>query len=353
MVSVCTRRRSLLFFIAVVAVGLVAVGTRVAPRPARAAAAPIPVVALPGYTVTVFARGNNTFFNPDPVMTSGNKLWVSYQNASAHDGTSGSSTVVEYNTVDGSIVRKVGVPGEVEGVRQDPASGLIWLTKNEDGGAALDTLNPNTGAVTPITLSPTPPAGFDDVYFTAGKVFAVNAHPPLDSAGVNHGAAVFQLTLKGTVATVKEILAGDAQALDTSTNTTVTLNLFDPDSLSADPAGDLVVGDQAGAEVVTVANPGTAQQTVRRAPTAVALDDTQWVPATSQKQRMYIADSAQNTIYAVDFPFVPGTVYTTSEDLDDDVVARWVGVWDQTTGKSIPVIIGTTKASGLVFGPKP
>jgi sugar lactone lactonase YvrE len=351
MLSVSAARRPMFLVIATLAIALAALGTRAAPRAARAAPAPIPVVALPGYTVHVFARGNNTFFNPDPVLTIGDKLWVSFQNASAHDGTSGSSTVVEYNSKDGTMVRSLSVPGEVEGLRRDPASGLIWMSKNEDGGAALDTLNPTTGVVTPISLSPTPPAGFDDIYFTEGRVFAVNAHPPLDSSGVNHGAAAFQLQLKGKVATVTEILAGDAQALDTTTNTTVTLNLFDPDSMSADPAGDLVITDQAGAEVVTVVNPGTPQQTVRRAPTAVALDDTQWVP--SANQRMYLADSAQNVIYSIDFPFVVGQVYTTSEDLDDDIVARWVGVWDQTTGKSIPVIIGTTKASGLVFGPKP
>jgi hypothetical protein len=351
MPSVFPGRRPLLLVVALAAVALVSVGTRAAARPASAATPGIPVVALPGYTVQVFARGDNTTFNPDPVMTVGDKLFVSFQNAAAHDGTSGSSTIVEYSSVTRAVIRRISVPGEVEGLRRDPATGLIWMSKNEDGGAALDTLNPANGVVTPITLSPTPPAGFDDIFFTEGKVFAVNAHPPLGSDGVNHGAAAFQLKLSGKVATVTEILAGNAQAFDTTTNTTVTLNLFDPDSMSADPAGDLVITDQAGAEVITVANPGTAQQSVRRAPTAVALDDTQWVPATNQ--RMYLADSAQNVIYAIDFPFVVGTVYTTSEDFDDDIVARWVGLWDQTTGKSLPVIIGTTKASGLVFGPKP
>jgi hypothetical protein len=332
---------------------LAALAIRVPSHVARAAAAPIPVVGLPGYTVSVFARGNNTFFNPDPVMTVGaGQLWVSYQNASAHDGTSGSSTIVEYNTSTHAIIRQISVPGEVEGLRRDPATGLIWMSKNEDGGAALDTFNATTGVLTPITLSPTPPAGFDDIYFTEGKVFAVNAHPPLGTDGVNHGAAAFELTLKGTVATVTEILAGDAQAFDTGTNTTVTLNVFDPDSMSADPSGDLIITDQAGAQVITVINPGTPQQTVQRVSTAVALDDTQWVPS-GPAQRMYLADSSQNVIYAIDFAFVPGQVYTTAEDLDDDTVARWTGVWDQTTGKSIPVLIGSVKGSGLVFGPKP
>jgi hypothetical protein len=351
MLTVGSVRRPLLV-IAVLAMTLVLLGSRAAPHAARAAGAPIPIVALAGYTVKVFATGGASFFNPDPVLTVGDQLWVSFQNAAAHDGTFGSSNVVEYNTRTGAVLRNLVVPGEVEGLRRDPATGLIWMSKNEDGGAALDTMNPTTGVVTHITLSPTPPAGFDDIYFTEGKVFAVNAHPPLGADGVNHGAAAFELRLTGTVATVREILAGTATAFDTTTNTTVTLNVFDPDSMSADPAGDLVITDQAGAEVITVVDPGTPQQTVRRAPTAVALDDTQWVPP-GAAQRMYLADSAQNVIYSIDFPFVPGQVYTTSEDLDDDIVARWVGVWNQTTGKSIPVMIGTTKASGLVFGPKP
>lgn len=348
--SVRPRR---LVFLAILALGLAAVGIRLPSHPARAATG-IPVVGLPGYTISVFARGNNSFFNPDPVMTVGSgQLWVSYQNAAAHDGTSGSSTIVEYNTSTHAIIRQISVPGEVEGLRRDPATGFIWMSKNEDGNAALDILNPTTGVLTPITLSPTPGAGFDDIYFTEGKVFAVNAAPHLGTDGVNHGAAAFELTLHGTVATVTEILAGDAQAFDTGTNTTVTMNVFDPDSMSADPAGDLIITDQAGAQVITVIDPGTPQQTVHRVSTAVALDDTQWVPPGSTPQRMYLADSAANVIYAVDFAFVPGQVYTTAEDFDDDVVARWVGLWDQTTGKSVPVIIGVTKLSGVVFGPKP
>jgi hypothetical protein len=353
MATVAFARRPLLLLIAMLAVVLASAGTFAARHAARAAAAPIPVVGLPGYQVSVFARGNNTFFNPDPVMTVGSsQLWVSYQNAAAHDGTSGSSTIVEYNTSTRAIIRQLSVPGEVEGLRRDPATGFIWMSKNEDAGAALDILDPANGVLTPITLSPAPPSGFDDIFFTEGKVFAVNANPPLGPDGINHGAAAFELTLKGTVATVTEVLAGDAQAFDTGTNTTVTMNVFDPDSMSADPSGDLIITDQAGAQIITVVNPGTPQQIVKRVSTAVALDDTQWV-ASGGPQRMYLADSAQNAIYAVDFSFVPGTVYTTAEDFDDDTVARWVGIWDQTSGKSVPVIIGVTKLSGVVFGPKP
>jgi hypothetical protein len=352
MLTVASLRRPLLLVVVALMAALVPVGTRAAPHVARAEAAPLPVVGLPGYHVGVFASGSQTLFNPDSVLAFGDRLFVGYQNGAAHDGSDGrSSTIVEYDTSTRSEVRRFSVLGEQEGLRRDPATGLIWASENEDANGALDTIDPATGKVTPITISPRPPSGFDDIFFTQGKAFAVNANPGLGSDGVNHGPAVFQLQLSGSTATLTTVLNGDAAALDTTTSSPITLNLTDPDSLTADPAGDLVVVDQGGTQIVTVANPATPQQSVTRAPVGTALDDTEWV--LQSNERMYIADSRVNVIYAVDFAFQVGTAYTTSEDLDDDTVAHWVGVLNQTTGRAIPVLIGVTKASGLAFGPKP
>jgi hypothetical protein len=91
----------------------------------------------------------------------------------------------------------------------------------------------------------------------------VNVFPAIDTIVVNNGKA--QLT---------PVLFGNATALDTTTNQTVTLNEIDPDSMSIDPAGDVVLLNQAGSEIVFLHKPGTPAQTVTRIPTGTQLEDT-------------------------------------------------------------------------------
>jgi hypothetical protein len=71
---------------------------------------------------------------------------------------------------------------------------------------------------------------------------------------------------------------GDASATDLITNSTVKLNEIDPDSMTIDPKGDLVLVNQAGSELVFISNPGTAQQSVSRLPVGDQLDDTVFAP---------------------------------------------------------------------------
>ena len=85
--------------------------------------------------------------------------------------------------------------------------------------------------------------------------------------------SVVSLTLNpnGTTFDVAPVLAGNAQALDSTPsiggspnptyNTLVTLALTDPDSEETDPKGNLVLDSQADGKLVFIDNPGTAQQT--------------------------------------------------------------------------------------------
>jgi hypothetical protein len=257
----------------------------------------LPVVALAGYDVGVFARGTSAYTHPDSVEADGQHIFVGYQNVTAKDGSDNkSSTVVEY-TLKGKVVRTFSVPGHCDGLRVDPSTHLVWATSNEDGNPALVTINPTTGVITPYHFAPTPHGGgYDDLAFTNGLAFIAASNPTLDSNGVNVFPALDEIKLlsNGNVM-LAPVLNGNATALDTTTNTQVTLNEIDPDSLTVDPQGDVALSNQAGSELVFLHHAGTPQQTVTRVPVGTQLDDTVW--ATAPHGRMLVADGTANIIY--------------------------------------------------------
>jgi hypothetical protein len=304
------------------------------------------VAALPGYSVSIFAQGTSAFSHPDSIVVDGDDVWVGYQNVTATDGTDGkTSTIVEYDRR-GRIERTFAIPGHNDGLRIDPATHLVWATSNEDANPALVSIDPATGVVTHFTFGPTAHGGgYDDMAFLDGKMFIVASNPTLNAAGVNVSPAIGEVTFNGTSAIVSPVLFGNAPAIDTTTNSPVTLNAVDPDSLTIDPAGNLVLVDQGGLELITVTAPGTSAQTVTRIPTATQLDDTVWV--TSTRGRLFLVDGVANTIYLVHTRFKVGTVFT--ETPDDSSVPGILGTLDLKTGNVIPAIIGFQKPTGLLF----
>jgi hypothetical protein len=304
--------------------------------------------ALPGFKVRIWAKGTATFSHPDAIERDGKDIWVGYQNVTAKDGTDGkSSTVVEYN-LHGHVENTYTVPGHCDGLRIDPATHLVWASSNEDGNPGLVSIDPATGTVTPFTFDPTPHGGgFDDMAFLNGKMFIAASNPTLDASGVNVFPAVDQVTFQGTHVVLTPVLQGNGSAVDITSGTAVTLNEIDPDSLSIDPAGDLVLTNQAGSELVFISNPGSASQVVTRLAVATQLEDPTW--ATSADGEFLIVDGTTNMIYSVKGPFVPGTAYT--ETPDDSSIASMFGTVNLKTGVVSPLIIGFTKATGLLFLP--
>jgi hypothetical protein len=116
--------------------------------------------------------------------------------------------------------------------------------------------------------------GYDDLYFLNGMTFIAASNPTLNSAGVNVYPAIDSITLSNGKAVPKPVLMGNAAAYDTIAKSTASLNLVDPDSLSVDTKGDLVLVDQAGNDIVSISDPGTPQQRVSRTPVGSQLDDT-------------------------------------------------------------------------------
>jgi hypothetical protein len=306
----------------------------------------IAVVALPGYHVSVFARGTQGRTGPDPIVVDRGHVFVAYQNGTAKDGSDGkSSTVVEY-TLDGEMVRSFNIVGHCDGLRVDPQTHLLWALVNNDGNPAMYTIDSKSGDTHKFAFSTAPHGGgYDDVAFHDGMAFISASNPTLNGAGVNVFPALYSVKLQGATAVLAPVLSGNANALDVSTNASVPLNEVDPDSMTVNPAGDVVLSNQAGNELVFVHAAGTPQQSVKRLGVGTQLDDTVW--ATSREGRLWVVDGAANAIYTITTDFMPGTVYT--EAPSDSDVASFVGTVSMTTGTVTPVAIGLKSPTGLLF----
>ncbi|HLZ20506.1 MAG TPA: hypothetical protein VKQ30_00065 [Ktedonobacterales bacterium] len=312
------------------------------------------VTALPSYQVSVFAHGTQSYFGPDSLVDDGSHIYIDYQNKTAKDctdATTANSTVVEY-TPDGKVVKMFSVPGHSDGMREDPSSHLLWVTSCEDGNPRLVTIDPSSGAVTPFTFPATPHGGgYDDLAFINGTAYIAASNPNLNAAGVNIYPAIDSVTLSGGTAVLKPVLMGNASAMDATTKATVSLNEIDPDSMTVDPQGNLVLINQGGSELVTISNPGTPQQSVTRLVVGDQLDDTVW--ATAAKGRLLVSDGTTNTTYWIRSIFVPNTAnhYLYTEAPDDSGTVGFVGTIDPTTGFVTPAVIGLAKPTGMIFVP--
>lgn len=309
--------------------------------------------ALPGYKISVFthfAAGGQKFINPDSIAIDGTTVYIGFQNVTAKDGTDGkSSTIVQY-TMDGKLVKQFTVPGHNDGLRVDPQTHLVWASSNEDGNPALNVIDAASGTVTPYTLPAAPHGGgYDDIYFMNGLAFIAASNPTVDANGNNVFPALDTVTLSGSNAVLKPVLMGNATATDTITGKPVTLNLTDPDSLSVDNKGQLVLVSQADSELVYIKNPGTPQQAVSRTPVGNQPDDTVW--STADHGRLLVTDGTSNAIYWVHVDSPAGTVYTQAPD--DSGVVGFVGTIDLTTGFIRPGVIGFGKATGMAYIPDP
>jgi sugar lactone lactonase YvrE len=231
-------------------------------------------------------------------------------------------------------------------MRADPSTHLLWASSCEDGNAKFVTIDPTSGTITPYTLPPAPHGGgYDDLCFLNGTAFIAASNPNLNAAGVNVFPAIDKITLGNGKVQLTPVLMGNATATDILANGKVQLNEVDPDSMTVDTKGELVLVNQAGTELVFLKNPGTPQQTVTRIPVGDQLDDTVWAP--SSPGRLLVSDGSTGNTYWINA--YPGTVYTQAPD--DSGTVGFVGVVNMTTGFVTPVVIGFLKATGMIFVP--
>lgn len=309
------------------------------------------LAALPGYQVSLFASSTTSYTAPDSAVVDNGHVFIGYQNVTAKDCTDkNSSTIVEY-TMDGKVVKTYSIPGHNDGLRVDPSTHLLWTTSCEDGNAKFQTIDPTSGTITPYTFPSAPHGGgYDDLYFLNGMTFIAASNPTLDKNGNNTQPAIDQITLSGGKMTLKPILMGNASAMDNTTTppSKVTLNLTDPDSLSTDGHGNLVVVSQGDSELISISHPGTSQQSVSRIPVGTQLDDTVW--ATEATGRLLVVDGGSGTTYWVrPTQFQIGGIYTQAPS--DSGVGGFVGAVDKSTGFVTPVVIGFVSPTGMIFVP--
>jgi len=320
-------------------------GTLAAPRPAAAQ-----VVAQPPYTISVFATPPNSYSAPDSIARWKDTVLVGFAGGVAKDGSDGkSSTIVQYS-LKGKVQRTFSVQGHNDGLRLQPGTDDLWALQNEDGNPNLVIIELNSGKQKNYTFAPTVHGGgYDDVVFKGEDAFITASNPNLNGAGVNTFPALVRATLHGSTVDVEPVLSGDANGTDISTGNPVALNLTDPDSLTSDPRGNIVLDSQADGELVFIKHPFTNQQQVGRilitipsGPTTV--DDTAFAP--DSRAFLLVTDLNGNAIYRVDsapFGFEPGAAYSASDS------SSLVGTLNLDNGALTPIITGLGSPRGLLF----
>ena len=130
-------RRSRLTLILLLGLLVVVAGGRMATLNVRPSASQddrlLPVVAVPGYHVSLFtsasarAEGKAPVLNPDSVAVDGKHVFIDYQNITPKTG-GGLSTVVEYD-MEGRELNRWSASGHSGGMRIDPVTHKIWTTE--------------------------------------------------------------------------------------------------------------------------------------------------------------------------------------------------------------------------------
>jgi hypothetical protein len=184
----------------------------------------------------------------------------------------------------------------VDGLKINPRTGEVWTMENEDANPTLAIINPESGAFKTYTFpAPAHGGGYDDFVFTGPRFENVRISCSNPANNPNTEPAIVQLgRLAGNkVKSVSQVLAGNAQAFDISTQATVALNVQNPDSMTLDPYGDIVQDSQADHELVIV-RPSAAPPSVLRLPLTLAdasveINDTMFVTGLAGTQGLAFA----------------------------------------------------------------
>jgi hypothetical protein len=312
-----------------------------------------PVATLP-YKISIFAKSPAGVSQPDSLALWNDSVIVGFQNHVAKDGTDGKfSTIVEFSLA-GKVKRSFSVQGHNDGLRI-VGEDQLWALQNEDANPNLVVIDLRTGHAKKYMFASDPHGGgYDDMVVKGGKVYMTASNPNLNSTGINVFPALVRATLSGDEVLVEPVLNGDGDAVDVPTGATVKLNLTDPDSLTIDPRGNIVLDSQADSELVFIRNPLTDEQKVGRlnitssatgpGGATITLDDTAFAP--NPKAFLLVTDVNAGVIYRIDggtFGFEPGVAYSASDTLG------LVGTLNLDNGVVTPIVTGLGSARGLLF----
>jgi hypothetical protein len=305
--------------------------------------------AIPPYELSVFANAPQGLSAPDSIAVLRDHVFVGYGDGHLPDGSDNlNSQVVEF-AKDGTVLHIYTVPGHSDGLKVDPRTHLLWALQNEDANANLVIINPETHDQKLYTFGAAlHGGGYDDIVFRGCKVYISASNP---AKNPNTGPAIVSAKLVGNTVAVETVLAGDANAIDIPTDAQIQLNLQDPDSMTLDPFGNIVLDSQGDDELIIVSNPETSEQRVLHLPltyrtsaglTSVEVDDTAFT--TSTKGFILFADKSSNKVYLLKkSAFAPGAAYTAADG------GSFVGTIDLTTGIITQVVTGLGNPGGMVF----
>jgi hypothetical protein len=316
--------------------------------------APAPSAQAGSFTASVFATGagvNAT--QPDSITYAGGHVFIVYSNGASSSlppGTAGFSTIAEYD-LSGTVLKTYSLGGDVDGLRYNASTNQLWALQNQDGNSALTLIDVSTGHMTPYSYTTTSTTrGYDDVQFVGGKAFLSVTNPPTPSDP--NAPVIVQATLGNGTVSVSPVLTFGATGTNTATGHTGQIIANDPDSLNLRPNGSLMLTSEADGSLITVTNPGTGTQSVRfvslidsKGNSLTGLDDA--ISPSNSDQRLLVADTANNTVYALQGPFqVTGTYASISS-------TGSVSSVDLTTGVSTSITDGLFAANasphGLLF----
>jgi len=304
--------------------------------------------AVPPYTLATFAKGTTAYSQPDSIVQWRNSVLIGFANGVAKDGSDGkSSTIVQYS-LSGAVQRTFSVLGHNDGLRVI-GDDQLWALENEDGNPSLIVIDLESGTQTSYALASPHGGGYDDLRVVGDDIYITASNPNLDANGVNEFPALVRAKLSGGSVDLEPVLYGNSPAIDITTGNSITLNLTDPDSLSVDPRGNIVVDSQADAVLVFVRYPLAHNQTagqirITTDNIATTIDDTVFAPR--GKSYALFSDIGTNTVYRLDSPgfgFEPGTAYSTSD------TAGTVNVLNLDNGNLTPIATGFNSTRGMIF----
>ncbi len=306
---------------------------------------------------SIFAVGSDVnATGPDSVTTDGSgNTYIEYNNGADSTGklaNGGSSTIVEYDQI-GRIEHTYSIPGDVDGLKYNPATGKIWALHNQDANSYLYLIDPKTQTVgaklsyaAPYVYGANSSRGYDDVAFSKGQVFLSYTNP------AEIGDSVVQILNNGNNPTGPLTTTSILRLGDTGTNLTTgavnqPLPVNDPDSLKSLPDGTLMLTSDHDAGLTFIHNPGTTSQTesfVQLPAGNSGLDDA-IVPDSTSGTFTIANGGADDVLHVKVTGLVTNDIYL-SLGSENAVVQI-----DPTTGAIIPVIVGLNSPHGLSFAP--
>jgi hypothetical protein len=239
-----------------------------------------------------------------------------------------------------AVLQNVSVPGHMDGLKINPRTGDVWATENEDGNPTLAIIEHESGEFKVYTFNSTLiTGGMDDLVLTgpeSSAVFVVTSSK----------AFTVLSTQVGNPSTVWNVVTNAAETTD---------QIGDPDSMTLDPAGELVLDNRSDKSLYIVRASGVTNPVLRVPLTLsgspVEVNDTIFTTSTtsgvaSSAGTVFITDTTANAIYMLSKTYFPSNEVYTAANLVGDV-----GLVDLSTGVVTPVVTGFQGVHGLAFAP--